>query len=130
METIVLDTNIILRFVVKDNKSQYDIAKRIFRDIEDGKNKAQISLLVLNETTWMLEKYYKHNRKDFVSKLRSLFSLKGIDFIEIKKTLAMEVLDILEETKFDLTDIYLSRITKKNNLLSFDKDFEKLYKLE
>jgi predicted nucleic acid-binding protein len=128
MKTVTLDSNVILRFLVGDVPEQYEQASKALVLVQSEKLQAWISLLVFNEIAWILEHYYKLSRADFVPKLRELFSLKGIEFIELKKDVIMQVLGKMEETNFDVTDIYLSLIADKKDLVTFDKDFEKLYK--
>lgn len=128
MKTVTLDTNVILRFAVGDVPDQYIQAGKLIAQVENEKLIARISLLVLSEVAWILEHFYKLSRADFVPKLRDLFSLKGIVFVEVKKEVIMQVLEVMEETSFDLTDIYLSLITDKEEMVSFDEDLERLYK--
>lgn len=128
MKTVTLDSNVILRFAVGDVPDQYAQASKLIAQVENEKLKARISLLVLSEVAWILEHFYKLSRADFVPKLRDLFSLKGIVFVEVKKEVIMQVLEVMEETNFDLTDIYLSLITDNKEMVSFDEDLERLYK--
>lgn len=126
----VLDTNIFIRFLIKDIESQFKQAKEIFEKIEKGKIKAKISILVINETIWILENYYELKREIYLSHLLKLLALKNLKIIEAKKTLIISVLKLMQKEKFDFTDIYLSQLSKPEELCSFDKDFKRLYKQE
>lgn len=127
MRNITLDTNIFIRYLVLENETLYHKAEKVFTSIEKGDLQAKVSLLVLNEIVWVLKRFYALKRSEFIPELRKIFSLEGILFIEVKKVVVMRTLDIMEETNFDFTDIYLSLITDKKEMVSFDKDFEQLY---
>ena len=57
-----------------------------------------------------------------------IFNLKHINFLETKKDLILNCLEKIKDNKIDFTDVYLSQIATQKNILSFDKDFVKLYK--
>lgn len=128
MNEVILDTNIFIRFLVKDVSSQLENARRIFEEIEKGKIKGLVSVLVINEIIWILENFYEIERKVYIPKLLTLLSLKYLKIIEVKKGLIAKILQKMQEKKYDFTDIYLSEIQEKRRIFSFDKDLEKLKK--
>ena len=123
---VVLDTNIFVRFFIKDIKVQFQEAKKLFEEIENTKIVGRVSILVINELILILENYYELKRSLFIPKILKLLALKNIKIIEVKKNLVIKVLETLEKTKFDFTDIYLAGITNKGKIFTFDKDFEKI----
>ena len=125
---LVLDTNIFIRFLIKDNQAQFIKAKKIFEDIEKKKVKGKVSILVLNEIIWVLEGFYELKRAVFIPRLLNLLALKNIKTVEIKKSVAIKILQRMEKERFDFTDFYLSAISPKENILSFDKDFTRITK--
>lgn len=125
----VLDTNIFLRFLIKDNKLQFEKAKKIFTGIEKGEISGQVSILVLNEIIWVLENYYELKRSIYIPQLLSLFALKNMKIIEVKKSLITGILQKMMKVKYDFTDLYLSETTSKENIYSFDKDFDRIGKV-
>lgn len=122
----VLDTNIFLRFLIKDNKPQFEKAKAIFTGIEKGEISGRVSILVVNEIIWVLENFYGLKRAIYIPQLLSLFALKNIKVIEVKKSLIVRILQKMMEVRYDFTDLYLSEMAPKENILSFDKDFAKI----
>lgn len=122
----VLDTNIFLRFLIKDNKLQFEKAKKIFAGIEKGDISGQVSILVLNEIVWVLENFYELKRAIYIPQLLHLFALKNIKIIEVKKGLIIRILQRMMKVKYDFTDLYLSETAPKENIYSFDKDFAKI----
>lgn len=127
MKKVFLDSNVFIRLVTQDVQDQFEKAKEIFDQIEEGKISGCISILVVNEVLWILENYYKMKRADFIPPLLNLLSLKNLHILEAKKNLIISCLKIMQNRKFDFTDIYLSQITDKKSLFSFDEDFDKLF---
>lgn len=127
MKRHFLDSNIFIRLVTKEIHEQFEKAKEIFEDIEEERITAYVSILVVNEVIWILENYYKMRRSDYIPQLLNLLNLKNLHILEAKKQLIISCLKTMQERNFDFTDIYLSNISDKETLLSFDKDFNKLF---
>ena len=126
MKELLLDTNVFVRFLIKDIPSQFKKAERVFERIEKGEIKGLVSVLVINETVWILENYYELKREIYLPPLLKLLLLKNLKIIEIKKSLIIKTLEEMLKQKFDFTDIYLSQIAKDKKIFSFDKDFQKI----
>jgi|GEM_PF-826364 len=123
IETIILDTNVILRFLIEDIPDQHLLAKKIINSIVERKIKAKISVLVIGELVWILGKYYQLRPDDFVSSIINLLLIDGISILEIKNQDVVTLLKIFEQTNLDWTDIYLAFIANARGykLSSFDK---------
>lgn len=119
-----LDTNIFLRHLLQDIPGQSEQASAIISNIEEGKITGFLSILVLNELIWILERYYKIDRKIFLNKILSLIHLEYLKIIETKKEIIIKSLNKMKEKKIDFTDVYLSQIALKSEILSFDKDLK------
>ena len=91
--TVVVDTNIILRLLLGDIKNQFETAKKVFVQIEEGTKAGSVSLLVLHELLWILEHYYEKSRSDFVPQLMQLLSIKYLKMMEVKKRDVMVILE-------------------------------------
>ena len=55
-----LDTNVLVRFLVRDHEAQFERARRLIKREIGAKEKVLISLLVLLETEWVLRSRYGH----------------------------------------------------------------------
>lgn len=128
MESVWLDSNIFLRYLHADLPQAHQAAKKIFQQIEQGNFKGVLSVLVLNEILWILEKYYQIKREDFVQKILKLIALPGIGIFELPKRDVIGLVDNWGKSKLDWTDLYLSFCANKNDepVASFDKDFKQL----
>ena len=126
MKSIILDTNIFVRYFLKDVVSQYSEAQKLVSKIEAGEIAGKVSILVIDELVWVLENYYKIPRKIFVPQILKVFALPGIKIMEAEKSIIMEIIEDMETRKFDFTDFYLARISGSEEIFSFDKDLLKI----
>ena len=126
MKEIIIDTNVFIRFLIKDVLSQFEKAQKVFEKIEKGEIKGLVSILVINEIVWILENFYELKREIYIPPLLKLLLLKHLKIIETKKSFIIKILQKMEKQKFDFTDFYLSQIAKDKKIFSFDKDFKKI----
>ena len=72
-----------------------------------------------------MKKYYEIDRSKYIPKLIQLLLLKNVKVIEIEKKMLLTILQALQKTNADFTDLYLLYTQSAKNILSFDKDFKK-----
>lgn len=125
----MLDSNIFIRFLIQDVPLHFEESKGIFEDIEGGKAKGFISLLVINEVIWILENFYELERKVYIPKFLELLSLRNIKVMEAKKDTILTILHDMQKHNVDFTDAYLFAAKGEKSVVSFDKDFERLQNL-
>lgn len=128
MKNFILDTNIFARLIVKDVSSQLETSRQLFKEIEKGKIKGWVSILVIDELIWVLENYYHIERSLYLPQILNLLALKDISIIEVKKTIIVEILRKMGTTKIDFTDLYLVETAGDKKIVSFDKDLQKIAK--
>lgn len=126
MSEVLLDTNIFIRFFIKDIEDQFLKSFKIFEKIEKGELEGLVSILVINEIIWIMENYYELKREVYIPELLKLLALKKMKIVEVSKNLVIKILQLMQDRKIDFTDFYLSEISDTKQVLSFDKDFEKL----
>lgn len=126
MRTFFADTNLFIRFFLKDNALLTKKAKFYFLQARSKKIRLLIVSEIIPEIEYILRKVYQLTRKEIE---KHLSSLVRTTYFEIeRRNLWLEVLRIYPEIKVDLVDIFLFLIAKKEKaeVLSFDKDFRKL----
>lgn len=126
MEEKIIDTNIFLRHLLQDVPEQSQLATEFIRDMENGRVTGLVSILVINELIWIIEKYYQLKRSAYIPKLVQLLLIDQLKVIETKKETIVGVLQVMRRRKIDFTDIYLNQIAKSGQIFSFDKDIRKL----
>lgn len=125
---VLIDTNILLRFFLDSELTQGKKASILVKKIEQGQVRGIISLLVINEYVWVINKYYKMKKDEFIPPLVNFLSINGVKVLEIPNKFMKQVLTFYQERNFDLTDCYLSKVAelKKIQVASFDQDLKKL----
>ena len=73
-DPVFVDTNVFLRFFVKDVETLYEKARSLFEKAESGKIRLETSELVIAEIVWVLESFYGFTRKEIVDVLITLLS--------------------------------------------------------
>ena len=121
----LIDTNIIIRFLVGDNEEHLKISQKIFSDIEKGKLQVIILDSVLMEAYFVLTKVYKLPKKDILNDLKTILVLDGV--VNSDKVILNEVLNLVENKNIDFVDALLYAKSKLQGFekISFDKDVNK-----
>ena len=118
---ISLDTNIIIRFLVNDDKKQAGRVRALFEKAEREGTSLLITIPVLLETLWILDSIYDYSRNEIINAIESLFSMTIIIF---EKTDAVqEFIDTGRKLKLDLSDILIGTAAKNagcETTLTFD----------
>lgn len=78
--TIGLDTNVLLRALLNDNREQSDIAQQLLATLEDNKEKCFLPNLVLCELAWTLRSSFKRSRAETIEVLESLLETEVFEF--------------------------------------------------
>ena len=77
---IGLDTNVLVRFLVRDDEEQFERARKLIRRQAQDGQPVRISLLVLLETEWVLRSRYKLKKGEILSAFSDLLSALDISF--------------------------------------------------
>ncbi len=122
------DTNIIIRYLVKDNPSLFTKAKGFFDKVKDGSEKAVILESVIAECIYVLTKIYKVPKGKASDSLINLLHYKGITNEDRKELII--ALTIFSDTGLDIVDSILCAKASGSgaNLFSFDEELNKFAK--
>jgi len=75
-----VDTNVLVRYLTRDDKSQYEKARRLIdREVAKGEP-VLVSLLVLLETEWVLRSRYELAKADIVTAFSALLDTADLAF--------------------------------------------------
>jgi len=77
-DPIFVDTNVFLRFFVRDVESLYQKAKELFEKAEKGEIKLDTSDLVIAEIVWVLESYYDFSKAEIKEVVDTILETKNI----------------------------------------------------
>jgi predicted nucleic-acid-binding protein len=77
---IGIDTNVLVRFLVRDDQQQFERARRLIkREVGSGET-VLISLVVLLETEWVLRSRYGLGKTEIVATLSALLDTVELQF--------------------------------------------------
>lgn len=99
---IALDTNVLVRFLVDDDKAQSARATKLVRRAIDANEPIVVSQVVLCELVWVLRFSYKVGRADLVDTLRDLLHAQHLTFPD--SDLLTRALDAFEYGQADFAD--------------------------
>jgi predicted nucleic-acid-binding protein len=117
-----LDTNVLIRFLVRDDEQQAETIYRIFKEAESGKEVFFVPLLVVLETVWVLESVYKIPRQEILDSINELILMPILDF-EAQPAI-LSFVSSARETKMELSDLLIAHSAKFSGcecILTFDK---------
>lgn len=124
----ILDTNIIIRFLIWDDENLYKKSFEIFRQIENNEIEVVITEWVILECLYVLEKFYEIPKLEVVDKLKMILFLDNV--INSDKLEIIEALNLVIYEKIDFIDAIVITKAKYNDLevISFDKKINKIIK--
>lgn len=126
MNSVFLDTNVLVRFVTGEPENQAKEVAKLFAAAEAGSLKLQIIPMILAEAVYVLNGFYKHSREKVSATLSHLLQCPGFQSPDNEQML--ESLDLFAKTKIDFADCYLAALSKihQTAVISFDRDFDKI----
>jgi len=103
---IALDTNVLVRFLVRDNESQARIVYRRFKEAEAAREALFVPVAVLLETLWVLESAYSRSRTEI---LDSIEDLRRMPILTFEKDEALQrLLASARRNNADLADLLIA----------------------
>jgi len=118
---VILDANVIIRFLTRDHEDYYQKSFKIFQDIESGKTEAMLMDFILAEVVYVLKRIYKHEKREISSALKKLLLYNHL-YTE-SKLITFEALEIYADKNIDFADAMLCAKHKLEGfeIISFDK---------
>jgi predicted nucleic-acid-binding protein len=121
----LVDTNLIVRYLVQDHEKHARSAGRLFEACDRGEVVIVVLPAVLAECVFVLESFYQHPRGDIASALGRLISSPGVEVNGAATHL--DALDRYRKTKVHFVDCVIAATAAAENVpvASFDRDFRK-----
>jgi predicted nucleic-acid-binding protein len=121
----LIDTNVMLRYLLDDHKLFSPRAKAFMQDVAKGQKKAELSSVVVVECVYVMEKFYEIPKNEIVDKLSRILNIKEI--VNPDKSEILDALVKFENSGADIVDCILAaKSSPQRVIVSFDKDFRKL----
>ena len=121
-----LDTNVLVRFLVKDDTRQSRSVYKLFKQAESNKESYWVPLLVVLETIWVLESIYDIPRGEILNSLNELLLMTVLKF-ESPSTIQKFIHSARKNT-IDLSDILIASAAGVSGcefIFTFDKKASK-----
>ena len=121
----LIDTNIIIRFLVGDHAEHLKESLKIFEAIEKRQLEVEILDTVLMEALFVLTKFYKLPKQEVVNDLKSILALGGV--VNANKIILSDALTLYVDKNIDFVDALICTKSKLQGYgyISFDKDIKK-----
>jgi predicted nucleic-acid-binding protein len=112
----LIDANVIIRFLVREESTLYVKSVKIIEQIEKGELNVEILSVVLIEVLFIMTKYYKAPLRDIIEDLKIILRLQGV--VNENKYILINSLDMMVEKKIDYVD---ALICSKSKLQGYGK---------
>lgn len=118
----LIDTNVIIRFLVGDHEAHLAQSTQIFEKIETGQQEVEILSTVIMEVLFVLTKFYKLPKQSVVTDLKSILALKGVT--NSNKLILSDALSIFVDKNIDFVDALICTKSRLQGYerISFDRD--------
>jgi predicted nucleic-acid-binding protein len=127
MQTFLLDTNVIIRFLTGDHPVHSPQAFQLINEAIHGNIILYLESIVLAESVFVLTKVYEVPKSDVVHKLQRFLEFSGIHSQE--KSVCTAALNIYGSCNIDFVDAFLaakSKAIKNTTVVTYNaKDFKR-----
>jgi predicted nucleic acid-binding protein len=121
-----LDTNVLLRYFTNDDEVKAQQALALLQRIEQGEEQVMTSLLVVSETVFTLERFYKVSKSRVHEMLGDLISLPDLQLSG--KSLCLTALELHATANVSFVDAYNAVYMQSRGLTeiyTWDTDFDR-----
>lgn len=118
---IGLDTNVLVRFITRDDDQQFAQAATFLAEAQDTGKRCFVNLVVLAELVWTLSRSYRFGRDEIVDALEALLSTSTFEIAE--RAAVARAIERYGAGKADFSDYLvgeLNRSSKAQPTATFD----------
>ena len=125
MAKLLLDTNVVVRFLTGDHPTHSPRSRHLFARAAAGEVTLVLTDLALAESAWVLQSFYHLDRAAIASALKGLVDSTGIE-VENRTTL-LSALRNFAQTDVNFVDAYHAAVAAADSIAiaSFDRDFDR-----
>lgn len=124
---IAVDTNVIVRFLVRDDEKQAAAARKRLKRAEEDRERLFVPMLVVLETIWVLESAYNKSKSEILDSIRDMRQMPVFEFEA--DGVVERLLNDGTKYKADLADILIAHSAYASACdagITFDKGAAKL----
>ncbi len=123
---IAIDTNVLVRLLVKDDATQTRAVVRLFKGLDADGERARVSDVVMCELVWVLRSCYGFDRGQITTTIRQVLAARQLVFASPDRLL--RALGAFETGRGDLADYLIredARAAGCDSVVTFDKALHK-----
>jgi len=128
MQSVFIDTNIFLRYYIREDKQTYLDCQKFLKKVSQGSIRAFINTLVISEVYFVAKTQYDISKSDCLMLLRNIRGYKGLTLLDSYNY--SKALDIFEVNNVKFTDSFIASfqpiVDGQMPIVSYDKDFDKI----
>jgi predicted nucleic acid-binding protein len=121
----LVDTNLIVRYLVQDHEKHAKAAGKLFDACDRGEVVIVVLPTVLAECVFVLESFYEHPRGHIVAALGRLIASPGVEISGVE--IHLDALHRYQKTKVHFVDCLIAATSTSEEIpvATFDEDFRK-----
>ena len=125
MKELLLDANVIVRFLVQDDARQSPAATALLEAAERQECRLHLDGLAVAESVYVLVGHYRRNKKDVVDALLTLIQNAGV--VTADDAVVTGALQRFAAVNVDFADAWLAASAAQlgHGVASFDRDLDK-----
>jgi predicted nucleic-acid-binding protein len=125
MKELLLDANVIVRFLVQDDARQSPAATALLEAAERQECRLHLDGLAVAESVYVLVGHYRRNKKDVVDALLTLIQNAGV--VTADDAVVTDALQRFAAVNVDFADAWLAARAAQlgHGVASFDRDLDK-----
>lgn len=122
-----LDTNVLLRFLINDDKPKAEATLELLKRVNSGEEKLVTTDVVLAELVWVLEspRSYGLSRSEIADFIESIVAVRGLHIPG--KSLFPRVIELYRKGDIDFVDAYNAAAMERagvQEIYSYDRHFD------
>jgi len=123
----LLDANVLLRFLTRDDPVKADKCRALLLRAARGQLELLVTSLTVAEIVWVLESYYKTPRNLIAEQMLKLLALSGVIYPESPQL--EHALKLYADTGIDFVDAYQAAYAASagiGRIYSYDRHFDRV----
>jgi predicted nucleic acid-binding protein len=124
MATLLLDTNVVIRFLTGDHATHSPRSRNLFARAAAGEISLVLTDLALAECAWVLQSFYSLDRAAIAAALKGVIESTGVKVQN--KAILVNALRNFAQTSVNFVDAYHAAVAEAESIAiaSFDRDFD------
>jgi predicted nucleic acid-binding protein len=125
MRELILDANVLVRFLVQDVPPQAKAARKLVEQAESGALLLVVDPMIIAETVYVLTSFYKKPREAVADALMAFVQSDGVSVAEESRL--VDALRRFQRSSVDFADAWLAATAAETHreVASFDRDLDR-----